>query len=156
VPSAFVLGLLAGIAEFVPYFGPVIAAVPGLLVALGVGPDVLLWALVVYVIVQQLESNVITPLVQRQVVWLPPALTLFAAVGMAMLFGLPGLLLATPLTVLLFVLVKKLYVADTLHEPADLPGDSDESPAGAHGAHGAAAPDGAPAGRRTQSEGPSS
>jgi predicted PurR-regulated permease PerM len=121
MPSAIALGLLAGIAEFVPYFGPVLAAIPGLLVALGMGPDMLLWALLVYVVVQQIESNIITPLVQRQVVWLPPALTLFAAVAMALLFGLLGLLLATPLTVLMFVLVKKLYVADTLHEPAGLP-----------------------------------
>jgi predicted PurR-regulated permease PerM len=122
LPSAVALGLLAGLAEFVPFFGPVLAAIPGLLVAVVAGPDMVLWVLAVYLVVQQIENNVVTPLVQRRVVRLPPALTLFAAVAMTLLFGLLGLLLATPLTVLLFVLVNKLYVADTLHEPAELPG----------------------------------
>ena len=64
--------------------------------------------------IQQIEGNLITPLVQQQSVDLPPALTLFALVAFGLLFGLLGVLLAAPLTVCLYVWVKKLYARDTL------------------------------------------
>ncbi len=124
LPSALALALLAGLAEFVPLIGPVVAAVPGLLVALSVGPDTALWTLLVYLVVQQVESNMITPLVQRRAVSLPPALTLFAVVAIGTVFGPLGLLLATPLTVVGFVMVKELYIRDTLGEPTTIPGEA--------------------------------
>lgn len=123
VPSAFALGLLAGLAEFVPYVGPLISAVPGLLVALSVSPELVLWALLVYLVVQQLENNLIMPIVQRKAVTLPPALTVFAVIAMSVVFGALGLLFATPLTVVAFVLTKKLYIEETLHEETTIPGE---------------------------------
>ena len=74
----------------------------------------------VYVAVNQLEGHRIMPFVHRWTVALPPALGIFAVVGMGYLLGPLGLLLATPLTVVVFVLVKKLYLRDTLGEQVDV------------------------------------
>ena len=84
VPSPLALGLLAGLADIVPYAGPVAAAVPGLLLALLQGPETAFWALVVYIIVQQIEGNLILPVVQRHMVTLPPALTIFSIIAFCM------------------------------------------------------------------------
>ncbi|NUB25203.1 AI-2E family transporter [Azospirillum brasilense] len=118
VPSALALGLLAGLAEFVPLVGPIASAIPTLLVASSLGLDTTLYVLGLYVLVQQIESNVVTPLVARKLISIPPALTLFAIVAMALAFGALGLLLASPLTVVLFVLVRKLYVQAALGKGA--------------------------------------
>jgi predicted PurR-regulated permease PerM len=123
VPSALALALLAGLAEFVPVLGPIVAAVPALLIALTEGWQLALWTLLLYVAIQQLESNLLMPLVQRQTVALPPALTLFAVVAFGLLFGPLGVLLATPLAVVVFVAVKKLWVRDTLGEQTAVPGE---------------------------------
>ncbi|QCO03364.1 AI-2E family transporter [Azospirillum argentinense] len=114
VPSALALGLLAGLAEFVPLLGPIASAIPALLVASSLGLGTTLYVLGLYVLVQQIESNVVTPLVARKLISIPPALALFAIVAMALAFGALGLLLASPLTVVLFVLVRKLYVQAAL------------------------------------------
>ncbi|TCD05265.1 AI-2E family transporter [Erythrobacteraceae bacterium CFH 75059] len=126
VPGALVLGLLAGVLEFVPYAGPILAAIPGLLIASTQGWDTLLWTLGLYVVIQQLEGNVIMPLIQKWAVELPPALTLFSLVAFGGIFGVAGLLLAVPLTVLLFVFVKQLYVRETLNEETEIPGEDTE------------------------------
>ena len=124
LPAALALALLAGLAEFVPLVGPIVAAIPALLIALADGWETALWTLALYLAVQQLESNVITPLVQRQAVKLPPAVTVFAVVAFGLLFGWVGVLFATPLAVVVFVVVKKLWVRETLGEPTEVPGES--------------------------------
>jgi len=124
VPAPLALGLVAALAEFVPYVGPILAAIPGLLIALSVGPDTMWWALLVYVVVQQVESNAIVPLMARQVLALPPALVIFSVVALGLVLGPLGLVFATPLTVLLVVAVGKLYVRETLGEPLEVPGES--------------------------------
>lgn len=125
VPSALALGVLAGLSEFVPVIGPLLSAVPGLLLALALGPEYALGALLVYLLVQQLESNLITPLINRRMVALPPALTLFALLALGVMFGATGLLLAAPLSVVLYVAVKKLYVRQTLKHDTAVPGEED-------------------------------
>ena len=123
VPAALALALLAGLAQFVPLIGPIVAAIPALLIALSEGLQIALWTLLLYVAIQQVESNLITPLVQRQAVSLPPAVTLFAVVAFGLLFGPLGVLLATPLAVIVLVAVTKLWVRDVLGELTVLPGD---------------------------------
>jgi predicted PurR-regulated permease PerM len=123
VPSPLMLGLIAGLAEFVPVVGPFIAAVPGLLLALSEGPQTALWALLVYVVIQQFESNLVTPMVEKSVVAIPPAVTLFAVLALGVIFGPLGILLAAPLSVVLFVAVKKLYVRDALGHEVEVPGE---------------------------------
>lgn len=110
LPSAVALGIIAGILEFVPYLGPIMTAVPAMLLGLAIDSETALLTLAMLVAVQQVEGYVLTPVVQRQAVSLPPALTLFALVASGMLFGMLGLMLATPLTVVAFVAVRTLYL----------------------------------------------
>lgn len=123
VPSPLALGLIAGLAEFVPLIGAFVGAIPAVLLAFAVGPQELLWTILAFVIIQQIESNIIMPVVQRQVVALPPAIALFSVVVFGVLFGPVGLLFAVPLAVVVFVLVKKLYVQETLGEQTPVPGE---------------------------------
>lgn len=110
VPLALVLGLIAGVLEFIPIVGPFMAAVPGILLAFTHDPMMALYAALVYIAVQQLETNLITPIAQRWAVSLPPALGLVGLMALGGLFGLPGLLFAAPLTVVLMTLVEHLYL----------------------------------------------
>jgi predicted PurR-regulated permease PerM len=123
LPSPLALGLLAGLAEFIPLLGPIAAAVPALLLAMNGGWELLLWTAAVYLVVQQVESNVISPLVQARTVELPPAVLLFAVLAAGTVFGPLGVLLAAPLTVVCYVAVKMLYVRDTLGEETTVPGE---------------------------------
>jgi predicted PurR-regulated permease PerM len=94
----------------VPYLGPILSAVPALLLALAAGPTVALWTLGLLVGVQQIENNVLQPLVQKSAVDIPPALLIIVLFGMGLLFGVPGLLVATPLLAVLIVAVRRIYV----------------------------------------------
>ncbi|MCD9046578.1 AI-2E family transporter [Luteimonas sp. MHLX1A] len=127
VPAAFALALIAFLLDFVPIIGPIVAAVPGILLGFTVSPKIGLATLVVYIVIQQIESNIIQPLIQQRAVELPPALLLFALFGFGALYGLPGLLLAAPLTVFVYVLVKKLYVRELLDTETSVPGEESES-----------------------------
>ena len=111
VPLAIPLGILSGILDFVPVVGPFAAALPGILIAFAQGPDVAIYAALVYVTVQFLEGHFVLPLAQKWAVSLPPALGLISIVGFGLVFGLMGVLFAMPLTVVAVVLVQKLYVA---------------------------------------------
>lgn len=126
VPSALALGIVAGFLEAIPYFGPIMSAVPVLAMASTDGMRTMLLALAVVTAVQQLEAALFTPYVHKKVVSLPPALSVFGVVAMGILFGPLGLLLAAPLLVTLFVLVKRLYVEEALHTPTHVPGRDPE------------------------------
>ncbi len=110
VPSALALGLIAGITEFVPIVGPVIGAVPALLLASTESWDLVLWTLAVFVVVMQIEGNLIMPLVAGRAVAVPPAVGLFAVVAIGVLFGPLGLLLGYPLAIVIDAVVRRLYV----------------------------------------------
>lgn len=122
VPSYLTLGLVAGLLEFVPFIGPIFASIPAILLALLIGPTEALLVVGLYFIVQQLEGNLMTPLIQQRAVNLPPALLIYAVLGFGFLFGLPGVILAAPLTVVIFVLVKRLYIRDYLQTATPIPG----------------------------------
>lgn len=114
LPAPLALGLLAGLAEFVPIVGAIVSAIPGLLLAGAQDVQTLTYALTFYVLAHQFEGHVLIPLIQRQVVAVPPALTLFSILAFGLLFGPLGVILATPLAVVVIVLVRRLY----LHEEA--------------------------------------
>ena len=116
VPSAAALGLLAGLSEFIPYVGPTAAMVPALGLAATGGSDTLAWALVVFVAIRIVHTNLITPLLQRHVVHVPPAVTLFAILGIGTVFGLFGLFFSGALLVVIFTLVRSLYLREVLGE----------------------------------------
>jgi predicted PurR-regulated permease PerM len=123
LPSPLALGLIAGIAEFIPYVGPVIAAIPAVLVAATQGTDQLLWTLAAYLAIHTAEGNVIAPLIQRQMVYIPPAVMILGIAAIGFIFGPVAVIFAAPMTVVLFVLIKKLYVRDFLHEQTAIPGE---------------------------------
>lgn len=126
VSLALILGLLAAITAFVPYVGPIIWLIPASLVAWSEGPTKVLWVLIIYTVVQTLESYFITPIIQQRAVSLPPALLLAVQLFMGVLFGVLGLLVATPLGVAVIVLVQLLYVEDVLGEEVRLLGPAGE------------------------------
>lgn len=105
-----VLALLAGLISFIPNFGPLIALVPAVLVALMEGPQMALMVAGLYLLVQVVETNFITPLIQQKLIDLPPALIILTQVVMGVLSGGWGLVLATPLTVIVIVVIQELYV----------------------------------------------
>ena len=114
LPGPFVLGLQAGLSNFIPYLGPIVAAIPIALVAMPLGVSPLIWALVVYTIIQSIEGYVIGPLIQRQAVEIPPAWTLVAIVLLGALFGVMGIALAMPLVAIGRVAIIRFYVEDYL------------------------------------------
>jgi predicted PurR-regulated permease PerM len=126
VPSPLALGVLTGLAQFVPVVGPIVSAVPALLVAATSGSQTFFLTLALYVGVSQLEANLITPLVQRNVAALPVVLGIFSVVGIGSMFGILGVLFATPLALVLYTIVTMLYRHDLLHDDkAVAPGEGD-------------------------------
>jgi predicted PurR-regulated permease PerM len=116
VPSPVALALFSGLTEFVPIVGPVIGTIPAVLVASTQGWELALWALAVSIVVQQLENNVIMPLLVGRVVELPAAVGMFSVVAMGVAFGPLGLLLGYPLAIAFNVAMRRLYLRETLGE----------------------------------------
>ncbi len=116
VPAALALAVITGLLEFIPIWGPVLSAVPAGLVALIISPAKLVWVLLLHTGIQQVEAHVIHPLVMREAVKLPPALTVTFQALMAVLFGFMGLLLGVPVLAALYVIVRELYVEDVADE----------------------------------------
>ena len=114
IEAAFALGLVGGLLCFIPYAGPILAAIPATLVALTQGPAQAGMVVLMYVAVHFVEGNFITPLVQAEATALPPVLALLSTVGFSLLFGPTGVLLAAPLTLFLMVVVKVLWVERAL------------------------------------------
>lgn len=128
LPSPLALGTIAAATNFVPYFGPIVGAIPPLVFAFGMDGDTLLWTLGATLLIQQIEGNILTPIIQQRSVLIPPVLILFAIVVFGFMFGLAGILLAVPLTVAITVLVKKLWVRETLGERTEIPGEDAKPP----------------------------
>ena len=119
VPLPFSLGVLAGLLTFVPNIGPIIALIPALLLSMQQGASTALYVVLFYFALQTVESYLLTPLIEQHQVSLPPGVTLSAQLLIGMAAGVLGLFLATPMTVVLTILLRELYVKDLLGaEPA--------------------------------------
>lgn len=116
IPLAFILGILTGLLSFIPNFGPLIALIPAVAVAFTIGTTKALYVIVVFAAVQALESNLITPFIQKKNISLPFAMILFSQVLLGVYTGALGLILATPIMVLIIVFIQMLYVHDILHD----------------------------------------
>lgn len=114
VPLAFILALLTGLMTFVPYIGPVLAVIPILLVAFIADPMLALYTGLLYLVIQNVEANVMMPLIFQRTVHLPPALSIMGQLILGAIFGVLGFILATPLTAVALVLMQKFYVEDVL------------------------------------------
>ena len=114
VPLALTLGLIAGLLSFIPNFGPIISALPAILLAFIDSPITAVYVLILYVGVQLIESNLVTPIIERETVELPPALTIIFQLALSVMIGGLGLVLATPLLAVVMVIVQMVYIHDVL------------------------------------------
>lgn len=123
VPSALLLGTVAAVLTFVPYAGPLAAGVPIAALALAESPTTFLLAVGYYTIVQSVEGFLITPLVEKRAVALPPVITIGSQFLLGLLFGPVGVVLSAPLAAALRVMVLRIYVERFLERsPARAPG----------------------------------
>ena len=114
VPLALTLGLIAGLLSFIPNFGPILSAIPAMLLGFIESPMIALYVLGLYVGVQLIESNLVTPLIERNTIELPPALTILFQLALAVMVGGMGLVLATPMLAVIMVVIQMVYVQDVL------------------------------------------
>lgn len=122
VPLAMVLGLIAGLLDFIPYIGPLMAGVPAMLIAFSHSPELGMSTVLLFLGIQLAEGYLLSPLIEARSVSLPPALTIAMQMLFGALFGMAGIALATPLAATLSVLVAMLYVQDVLGDRVKLPG----------------------------------
>ena len=114
IPLPLALGLIAFFLEFIPYIGPILAAIPAILVASGVGSREVFFVIMLYWAIQSIEGYVLSPLVYQRSVRIPPMLTIGSQVVLGSLLGVIGVIFATPLTACAMVLAQRLYIEDAL------------------------------------------
>lgn len=105
IDFAFSIGMLAGIADIIPYFGPVIGIIPAVFFALLEGPLKALWVIITFTTIQQIENNIITPKVVGESVGIHPVTVIISLILGGGFFGILGMILAIPVV----AVVKILY-----------------------------------------------
>lgn len=120
VPLSLTLGLIAGLLSFIPNFGPIFSALPAILLAFIESPIKAVYVLILFIVVQIIESNIVTPYIERRTVELPPALTLVSQIALGVLIGGLGLVLATPILAVVMVLVQTIYIQNVLGDKEDV------------------------------------
>ena len=116
IESALALGIFAGLMEFVPFIGPIVSAISAIGIALVDSPQKALAVVGFYFVIQQLEATVLTPMIMKTNMKLPPIMTIMAQAIMGVVFGFVGVLVAVPLLAAIMVPVKMLYVEDVVDE----------------------------------------
>ena len=114
VPLAITLGIISALLNFIPNFGPIIVAIPAILIALLESPSTAIQVAAFYLIYQMFDGYVLTPLVQRRTVSLPPALILMVQVLFGVLFGSLGVLIAVPFAAVALVFFEEVYQKEIL------------------------------------------
>jgi predicted PurR-regulated permease PerM len=120
VDAALALGLIAGLCEFVPFVGPVVAAVPAIAMGATESADKAMYVALAALAIQQAEEVLIVPLLMKNNLEMPPILTIMAQGAMGLAFGIVGLLVAVPLLAAVMVPVKMLYVQDVIGDEVDV------------------------------------
>jgi predicted PurR-regulated permease PerM len=118
IPAFAALGAIAGLLEFIPLFGPIAAAIPAIAMALLISPTKALWVVVIFLIIQQIEGNVVTPLLLQNRVDVPPLITIVAVTALGMVFGIIGMLIAEPLAAIAIAVAREVWVVP-MEETAD-------------------------------------
>lgn len=111
IPFALLVGIISGLVSFVPYVGATISVVLPILLALISEPFTAVYVIIAFVVIQQIEGNLLQPILMSRAVDLHPALVIFAILTMGTLFGIVGVFLAVPLVAAVQVLVRELWVA---------------------------------------------
>lgn len=120
LPNALALSLLAGLATFVPTFGPTIALIPIAVIAAAAGWQKLILTVILYASVGLVQDRVITPAIMQSELDIPPAALVFSQLALAAIIGPLGLLLAVPILAILITMVRELYVFDSLGKRDDV------------------------------------
>ncbi|WP_151633831.1 AI-2E family transporter [Noviherbaspirillum aerium] len=123
IPLALVLGIIAGLLDFIPYVGPIMAGVPAVLIALTEDPVRAGYVALLFLVIQLAEGYLLMPLIEKKTVSLPPALTIAMQVLLGALLGMAGVALATPLAAVAAVLITMLYVQDVLGDRVKTPSE---------------------------------
>lgn len=110
LPGSLVLGLIAGLLDIIPNFGPVIAMVPGVLLGLMISPQMAVIAALIYVACQTIVGSIFMPLIQKRMINIPPAITMVSQLVMGVICGLMGIILAVPILLVLSIMVDELYI----------------------------------------------
>ncbi len=110
VPMWLTLAFIAGLLNFIPNFGPIVASIPAILIALSISPTTAAIVAGLYLVVQLLESGIINPMAQKKLVKLAPALIIISQLLVGAMTGIWGVILATPLVLMVIILVRELYV----------------------------------------------
>lgn len=116
VPLALLLAIIAGLLTFIPYIGPLISAVPAILVGFTISTKTALWIALLYGSVQLIESYLLEPIIGKKAVSIPPALLLTGQVLVGLLAGIEGVIIASPLVVSAFIFIREIYVKDLLDD----------------------------------------
>jgi predicted PurR-regulated permease PerM len=117
MPLALAVAVIAALVNFIPNFGPVIAAIPALLLAVLQGPTTVLLVVLMYTGFHIVQNHLVVPLVQQRAVRLAPVALMLAQMFLYFWDGLLGMALAPPLAAILLRAVQMLYVEDRLHDP---------------------------------------
>lgn len=115
MPLVLTLALIAGLFNFIPNFGPIIALIPAVLLALMQDGTTAVIVAVMYTSIQIVQSAVTQPLIQQKMVNIPPALMIFGQVALGLVAGFWGVLLAVPLVAIIMTVVNELYVKKQKH-----------------------------------------
>ena len=110
LPGTLILGLIAGLLDIIPNFGPVIAMIPGVLLGLMVSPQMAVIAALVYVACQTIVGSIFMPLIQKRMINIPPAITMISQLVMGVICGLMGIILAVPILLVLNIMVDEMYI----------------------------------------------
>ncbi|MCW6037427.1 AI-2E family transporter [Spirulina subsalsa FACHB-351] len=108
------LGVIAGFTNLIPFFGPVLGSIPALIVAIAQGGWLFLWVLLLFVIIQNIETYVLDPLLVGNTVQVPPILQLLAVLGGAQVLGIIGALIVPPWVAGSLVVLDNLYIQPKL------------------------------------------
>jgi predicted PurR-regulated permease PerM len=122
LPYALVLAFVAGLMEAVPLVGPLLGAIPALLVALTLGPDKVIWVIVATVVIQQLENSLLVPRIMRRAVGVNPFVTLLSLFAFSSLLGIAGALMAIPMAAIIQLFLDRYLFRPGAMEPAVAPG----------------------------------
>ncbi len=110
LPSALLLGVVAGLLEIIPYFGAVIAAIPAVIVAISVSPTHVLLILITIIVVQTINRNILIPSIMSKVVKVHPAVVAISVIPIYWIFGIFGIFLVVPICIVSKVLVRNLWI----------------------------------------------
>ncbi len=121
IPMWLALALIAGFLNFIPNFGPLIAMIPAVLIALSQDSQTALIVVGLYLLIQFLESNLITPKVQQHLINIPPALIIISQLIVGVFAGIWGIILATPIMLVIIILVQDLYIKRMEDKDQDSP-----------------------------------